>query len=80
MKIEILGSGCSNCERLQKLAEEAVKETGTPASVEKVSDMQKILGYGVMRTPAIVVNGKVKAMGRVPGKDEIRKFIQDESK
>lgn len=78
MKIEILGSCCSNCEKLQKLTEEVVKESSFSADVEKVSDMQKIMGYGVMRTPAIVVNGKVKAMGRVPGKDEIKKFIQDE--
>ena len=78
MKIEILGSCCSNCEKLQKLTEEVVKETGIPATVEKVSDMQKIMGYGVMRTPAIVVNAKVEAMGRVPGKDEIKKYIQDE--
>lgn len=78
MKIEILGSCCSNCDKLQKLTEEVVKETGIPATVEKVSDMQKIMGYGVMRTPAIVVNAKVKAMGIVPGKDEIRKYIQDE--
>ncbi|HEX3030241.1 MAG TPA: thioredoxin family protein [Clostridia bacterium] len=78
MKIEILGSCCSNCEKLQKFTEEVVKESAFQAEVEKVSDMQKIMGYGVMRTPAIVVNGKVKAMGRVPGKDEIKKFIQDE--
>ncbi len=71
---------CSNCEKLQKLTEEVVKETSAPATVEKVSDMQKIMGYGVMRTPAIVINGKVKAMGRVPGKDKIKKYIQDESK
>ncbi|MCX7710232.1 MAG: thioredoxin family protein [Clostridia bacterium] len=78
MKIEILGSCCSNCEKLQRSTEEVVKEMSVAATVEKVSDMQKIMGYGVMRTPAIVVNGKVKAMGRVPGKDEIKKYIQDE--
>lgn len=79
MKIEILGSCCSNCEKLQKLTEEVVKETGAPATIEKVSDVQKIVGYGVMRTPAIVINGKVKAMGRVPGKEEIKKYFQDET-
>ena len=78
MNIKILGSCCSNCEKLQKLAEEVVKEIGVSATVEKVSDIQKIMGYGVMKTPAIVVNEKVKAMGRVPGKDEIKKYIQDE--
>lgn len=79
MKIEILGSCCSNCEKLQKIAEETVKEMGVNASVEKISDIQKIMAYGVMRTPGIVVNGKVKAFGRVPGKDEIKKYIQDEN-
>lgn len=78
MKIEILGSCCSNCEKLKKETEEVVKEMGISADVEKVSDIQKIAGYGVMRTPSIVVNGKVKAIGRVPRKDEIKKYIQDE--
>ncbi|HEY8911573.1 MAG TPA: thioredoxin family protein [Desulfosporosinus sp.] len=77
MKIEILGTGCSKCDKLQKLTEEILKETGISATVEKVSDMQKIIGYGVMKTPAFVVDSKVKAVGRVPSKDEIKKFIQD---
>ena len=80
MNIKILGKGCANCEKLQKLTEEVVRETGTAASVEKVSDVQKILGYGVMRLPALVVNEKVKALGRIPGKEEIRKFLEDELK
>jgi len=50
---------------------------GIQASIEKVEDIQKIMGYGVMRTPAIVVNGQVKAFGRVPGKDEIKQYIKD---
>ncbi len=80
MKIEILGSCCSNCEKLYKITEEIIKETGISAELEKVSDMQKIMGYGVMKTPAIVINGKVKAMGRVPGKEEVRKYMEDEIK
>lgn len=80
MDIKVLGSCCANCEKLMKLAQEVVKEMSADAVVEKVSDMQKIMGYGVMRMPALVVNEKVKAMGRVPGKDEIRKYIQDEIK
>lgn len=78
MKIEILGSGCSNCNKLHKATEEIVKENGLSVEVEKVSDIEKIMGYGVMRTPAIVINGKVKASGRIPNKDEIKKYIQDE--
>lgn len=77
MNIKILGSGCANCKKLQALAEEAVKEIGVDAAVEKVEDIQKIMGYGVMRTPAIVINEQVKAFGRVPGKNEIKKFIND---
>ncbi len=78
MNIKILGSGCANCKKLQALAEEAVKELDIPATVEKVEDMQKIMGYGVMRTPAVVINERVKASGRIPTKDEIKKYIQDE--
>jgi small redox-active disulfide protein 2 len=78
MIIKILGSGCANCKKLQATAEEAVKELGVVATVEKVQEIQKIMGYGVMRTPALVINEKVKSSGRIPGKDEIKKFIQDE--
>ncbi|MHB8125176.1 MAG: thioredoxin family protein [Desulfitobacteriaceae bacterium] len=78
MIIKILGSGCANCKKLQAATEEVVKETGVTATIEKVEDIQKIMEYGVMRTPAIVINEKVKAFGRIPGKDEIKKYIQDE--
>lgn len=78
MNIKILGSGCANCKKLQAVTEEAVKEMNVTANIEKVEDIQKIMGYGVMRTPAIVINEKVKAFGRIPGKDEIKKYIQDE--
>jgi len=78
MIIKILGSGCANCKKLQATAEEAVKELGVVATVEKVQEIQKIMAYGVMRTPALVINEKVKSSGRIPGKDEIKKFIQDE--
>ena len=78
MNIKILGSGCSNCKKLQALTEVAIKETGVTATVEKVEDIQKIMAYGVMRTPAIVINEKVKAFGRIPSKDEIKKYIKDE--
>ena len=77
MKIEILGTGCSKCEKLQKLTEEVLKETGINATVEKVSDMQRIMAYGVMKTPALVVNSIVKVAGKIPSKDEIKKYIQD---
>lgn len=79
MEIKILGSGCANCKKLQTLTEEAVKEMAVAANIEKIEDMAKIMGYGVMRTPALVINEKVKAFGRIPGKEEIKKFIQDEA-
>ena len=75
MKIEILGSGCSNCAKLAKNAEEAVKEAGIDWEVEKVTDFGRIMGYGVMSTPAIVVDGIVKSVGKVPNKEEIKKMI-----
>jgi len=78
MNIKILGSGCSNCKKLQQLAVETAKEMGIEADFEKVEDIQKIMGYGVMRTPALVINEKVKVFGRIPGKDEIKKYIEDE--
>ena len=78
MNIKILGTGCANCKKLQALTEEAIKEMGSAATVEKVEDMKEIMGYGVMRTPAIVINEKVKASGRIPGKEEIKKYIQSE--
>jgi small redox-active disulfide protein 2 len=79
MIIKILGSGCANCKKLEATAEEAVQELGVVATVEKVQEIQKIMAYGVMRTPALVINEKVKSTGRIPGKDEIKKFIQDEA-
>lgn len=78
MIIKILGSGCANCKKLQKVTEEVVKEISVVATIEKVEDIQEIMGYGVMRTPALVINEKVKAFGRIPGKDEIKKYIQEE--
>ncbi len=78
MVIKILGSGCANCKKLYQAAEEAAKEMGVEAAIEKVEDIQKIMGYGVMRTPALVINEKVKVFGRVPGKDEIKKYLEDE--
>jgi small redox-active disulfide protein 2 len=76
MEIKVLGPGCANCNKLEKIVEEAVKELGINDPVQKVSDLQEILSYGIMSTPALVVDGKVKFSGRVPGKDEIKKYLQ----
>jgi len=65
MKIEILGSGCSNCMKLAKNAEEAVKAAGVDCEVEKVTDFGRIMGYGVMTTPCLVLDGVVKSGGKM---------------
>lgn len=77
MNIKVLVSCCSDY-GLKETTEEVIKELGITATVEKISDMQKIMAYGVMKAPAIIVNEKVKTMGRVPSKGEIQKYIQEE--
>jgi small redox-active disulfide protein 2 len=76
MKIEVLGMGCSNCNKLYQNALEAAKLSGKDVEVIKVEDLKKILGYGVMSTPAIVVDGVVKASGKVPKVEEIKGWIK----
>lgn len=76
MEIKILGSGCSSCNDLLKKTEQAVKELGFEASFEKVTDMKQIMSFGVMKTPALVVDGKVKASGRVPSVEDIKKLLK----
>jgi len=76
MKIEILGMGCSNCNKLYQNALEAVKQSGKDVEVIKVEDIQKIMAYGVMSTPALVVDGVVKAKGKVSKVDEIKELIK----
>lgn len=78
MIIKILGSGCSNCKKLQANAQEAVEKAKVDAEIVKVEDIKAIMSYGVMRTPAIVINEKVKMYGKVSSVDEIVKYIQDE--
>jgi small redox-active disulfide protein 2 len=75
MKIEVLGMGCSNCNRLYENVLEAVKQSGKEAQVAKVEDIKKIMGYGVMSTPALVIDGVVKVSGKVPKVEEIKKWL-----
>jgi len=77
MKIEILGSGCAKCNKTKEMAEKAVKEMGVEAEIVKVEDFDKILGYGVMITPALVIDGDVKVAGKVPSLDDIKKWITE---
>jgi len=75
MKIEILGTGCAKCHKLDELVRATVKETGVDAEVSKVEDIKKIMGYGVMTTPALVIDGKVKVTGKLPSSEEIKQLI-----
>lgn len=80
MKIEILGTGCTKCKALFEATKEAVAQSGKFAQIEKVEDIQKIMGYGVMSTPALVVDGVVKLSGRVPSADEVKRVLLEEKK
>jgi len=75
MKIKILGTGCSNCKNLEKATINALAEMDLTAEVEKVEDIQKIMAYGVMRTPALVIDEKVVLNGRVPSVSELKEII-----
>lgn len=76
MDIKILGSGCANCKKLESNAREALKALNVDASVEKVQDFKEIAKYGVMRTPALVLNGEVKVVGKVATVDEIKILLK----
>ena len=76
MKIEVLGMGCAKCAKLEENARAAVAALGLEATVEHVKDMDRILDYGVMITPGLVVDGKVVASGKVPSSEDIQKLIQ----
>jgi len=75
MRIEILGMGCPRCKKLYENAQAAVQESNAEAAVIKVGDIQKITEYAVLATPALVIDGEVKAAGRIPAVDEIKKWI-----
>lgn len=76
MKIQILGSGCQNCKKLEANAREAIKTSGIPAEMEKVTDIDKIMEFGVMMTPALAVDGVVKSTGKVLNKNQIIDFLK----
>lgn len=77
LEIKILGPGCANCDRLEREVIEAVSELDLPADIEHVRDIREIGKYGVMGSPALILNGKVKAVGRVPMKSELRKWLSE---
>ena len=75
MEIKVLGTGCPKCKTLEKATRDAVSELGIDASVTKEEDIMKIMGYGVMRTPGLVVNEKVVASGRLLSVEEIKELL-----
>jgi small redox-active disulfide protein 2 len=74
-KIQILGTGCPKCKKLAKNAEAAAKELDLEFEVEKVTDINEMMKFGVMVTPALVVDGQVKVVGKVPSAEEIKKML-----
>jgi small redox-active disulfide protein 2 len=75
MEIKILGPGCPKCKTLEKVTREVVEQNGINAAVIKVEDIVEIMNYGVMTTPALVIDGKVVVKGRVPSSEEIRRLL-----
>lgn len=78
MKIEVFGPGCSKCQQVEKVAQDALAELNVTAEVEKVKDIMKIVEAGIMLTPGLRINGKIKCSGRIPKIDEVKKWIGEE--
>lgn len=76
MEIKVLGPGCPNCEKTEDNVKKAIKELDTEAQLEKVTDAMEIAKYGVFMTPAVVVDGEVKCVGKVPEVDDIKGWIK----
>ena len=75
-KIQVLGMGCPKCNKVAENAEAAAKEMGIEFEIEKIKDLNVITGFGVMLTPAIVIDGQVVASGKVPSVEEIKKMLE----
>lgn len=75
MEIKVLGPGCPKCQQTLNVIKESVDEAGVDASVEKITDTMAIAGYGVFGTPAVVVDGEVKSVGKIPSKEDVKSWI-----
>jgi small redox-active disulfide protein 2 len=75
MEIKVLGTGCAKCKKLEQLTKETVAEMGIKANIEKVEDIYKIMQYGVMRTPGLVIDEKVVLTGRLPKSSELKELL-----
>jgi len=76
MEIKVLGPGCAKCQQTEKIVKETVVESGIQANVEKVTNLLEIAQYGVFGTPAVVVDGQVKSVGKIPSKEEVLHWIK----
>jgi len=76
MDIKVLGPGCPKCQQTEQHVKEAVAESGVDATVEKVTDIMEIAGYGVFGTPSVIIDGEVKSVGKIPGKEKIKTWIE----
>jgi small redox-active disulfide protein 2 len=75
MEIKVLGPGCPKCKQTEQRVREALAEAGVAANVEKVTDIMEIAGYGVLGTPAVIIDGQVKSVGKIPSTKEIKSWI-----
>lgn len=76
MEIKVLGPGCKKCHEAERVVREALREAGVDAVVEHVTDIAKIMGYGIFSTPSVVVDGQVKVTGKVPTKAEVKSWLR----
>jgi small redox-active disulfide protein 2 len=76
MKIQILGTGCAKCNALTMATEKAAQALGLQYELEKITDLQRIMSFGIMTTPALVVDGRVKVSGKVPSLDELKSILK----
>jgi len=76
MEIKVLGPGCPRCKQTEKIVREAVAEAGVEAQIEKITDVMKIAGYGVFGTPAVVIDGEVKSVGKIPSAEEVKAWLE----
>lgn len=77
MDIKVLGPGCARCEKTEKIVKEAVEEAGIDAKIEKIKDAMEIASYGVFGTPAVIIDDEVKCVGRIPSKDDVKKWFEN---